>query len=73
MPLVKFRRYLVEHSLDVDVFLVDSAFQEQMLRRARVVQLDDFNARVSPEVEPLHDFCLVRAMASSMRRFRSSF
>ena len=63
MPLVRFRRYLVDHSLDVDVFLVDSDFQEQMLRRARVVQLDDFDARViSPE-----DLILLKLVAGRYR------
>jgi hypothetical protein len=50
MPLVKFRRYLADNSLDVDVFLVDSEFQEGIVRRARVVQFNDLKARViSPE------------------------
>jgi hypothetical protein len=33
MPLIKFRRYLNDQGLDVDLFLVDSPFQEEMLRR----------------------------------------
>jgi predicted nucleotidyltransferase len=63
MPIVKMRRCLVEHGLDVDVFLVDSAFQEEVLRRARFVQLDGFNARViSPE-----DLILLKLIAGRHR------
>ena len=63
MPLVKFRRYLADRGLDVDVFLVDSPLQEEMLRRAHVAELDDFKARViSPE-----DLILLKLLAGRHR------
>ncbi len=65
MPLVKFRRYLRDQSLDVDVFMTDSLFQDEMLRRAQMTELDDFKARViSPE-----DLILLKLLASRYRDF----
>ncbi len=65
MPLVKSRRYLRDQSLDVDVFMTDSLFQDEMLRRAQMTELDDFKARViSPE-----DLILLKLLASRYRDF----
>lgn len=60
---LKFRRYLHDQSLDVDVFLVDSPFQDEMLRRAQITELDEFKARViSPE-----DLILLKLLAARYR------
>ena len=40
MPLIKVRLYLEEHSVDVDIFLAESAFQESVLARRRCEDLD---------------------------------
>lgn len=33
MPLVKFRLYLAGHGIDVDIFLAESAYQRELMRR----------------------------------------
>jgi hypothetical protein len=33
MPLVKFRLYLAGHGIDVDIFLAESAYQQELMRR----------------------------------------
>lgn len=63
MPLVKLRRYLKDRGLDVDVFLVDSPFQKEVLRRSQDTELDGFRARViSPE-----DLVLLKLVAGRHR------
>jgi predicted nucleotidyltransferase len=63
MPLVKFRRYLADHGLDIDVFLVDSPIQEEMIKRAQVAEFDNLRARVvSPE-----DLIILKLMAGRHR------
>jgi len=50
MPLVKFRLYLEGRGIDVDVFLAESPFQEELLSRRRREQIDDLAIwLVSPE------------------------
>jgi predicted nucleotidyltransferase len=63
MSLVKARLYLTEIGIDVDLFLAESAFQEEVLKRRRLVQLE--TARVwfiSPE-----DLILLKLLASRPR------
>jgi len=40
MHLVKLRRYLGDHSIDVDLFLVETAFQEQVIARRRLAEVE---------------------------------
>jgi hypothetical protein len=40
MPLVKFRIYRLPQSIDVDVFLVQTAYQREMMKRRRLADLD---------------------------------
>jgi hypothetical protein len=40
MHLVKLRRYLGDHSIDVDVFLVETAFQEQVMERRQIAEVE---------------------------------
>ncbi len=50
MPLVKVRLYLEGCGIDVDVFLAESRFQEQLLTRRRREQIDNLAVwLVSPE------------------------
>ena len=51
MPLVKFRLYLPGGGVDIDIFLAESAFQEELLARRRREVVDDRTIwMVSPEV-----------------------
>jgi len=44
MPVVKVRAYLAEgRGIDIDIFLAESAFQEQLLARRRRDQVDDLS------------------------------
>jgi predicted nucleotidyltransferase len=63
MPLVKLRRYIGEHGLDVDVFIADSPFQEGMLQRATLVEIDGFQGRVISS----EDLILLKLKASRHR------
>jgi hypothetical protein len=50
MPLVKARLYLEGRGIDIDMFLAESPFQEQLLARRRREQLEEFAIWfVSPE------------------------
>ena len=50
MPVVKVRLYLEGRGIDIDVFLAESRFQEQLLARRRRQQIDDLDVWfVSPE------------------------
>jgi hypothetical protein len=50
MSVVKTRRYLEAHGVDVDLFLAESAFQQSLLGRRRCEQLDGMNVwLVGPE------------------------
>lgn len=63
MPVVKFRLYLQDHGIDIDVFLAESDFQQQLLTRRRRVDVNGFSAWVvSPE-----DLILLKLIASRYR------
>ncbi len=50
MPVVKIRLYLQTHGIDVDLFLAESRFQQQLLARRRQDRIDDLAVWfVSPE------------------------
>ncbi|MCO6456414.1 MAG: nucleotidyl transferase AbiEii/AbiGii toxin family protein [Pirellulaceae bacterium] len=62
-PLVKFRKYLGENSLDIDVFLAESAFQHCVISRGRQEDVENFLVRlVTPE-----DLVLLKLIASRPR------
>jgi len=63
MPLVRFRLYLEGRGVDVDVFLAESAFQEELLSRRRHAAVDDRPVwLVSPE-----DLVLLKLIAARPR------
>lgn len=63
MPLVKARLYLEGRGIDIDLFLAESPFQEQLLARRRCEQLDDFPVWfVSPE-----DLILLKLLSNRPR------
>lgn len=63
MPLVKVRLYLEGRGIDIDIFLAESRFQEQLLVRRRREQLDDLSVWfVSPE-----DLILLKLLARRPR------
>jgi hypothetical protein len=63
MPLVKFRLYLQGRGVDIDLFLAESAFQEQLLARRRRETLDGLSVwLVSPE-----DLVLLKLLAARPR------
>lgn len=63
MPLVKLRLYQLEHSVDIDVFLAESPFQQSLLSRRRA---EEYQERpiwfVSPE-----DLVLLKLIAGRTR------
>jgi hypothetical protein len=63
MPLVKFRHYLADRGIDIDVFLAESAFQVQLLSRRRREDVDGLIVwLVSPE-----DLVLLKLIAGRPR------
>lgn len=63
MPLVRFRLYLENHGIDVDVFLAESEFQQQIIARRQRVELDSSPLMlVSPE-----DLILLKLLAGRPR------
>jgi hypothetical protein len=63
LPLVKFRLYLEQRGVDIDVFLAESPFQHQLLARRRREQLDQTPIwLVSPE-----DLVLLKLLAGRAR------
>lgn len=63
MPLVKFRLYVEGHGLDIDVFLAESPYQEELLRRRRLHELRGRPVQfVSPE-----DLVLLKLIAARSR------
>lgn len=63
MPLVKFRRYLSGQGVDVDVFLAESPFQQQLLARRRREHIEQTLVWfVSPE-----DLILLKLLAGRPR------
>lgn len=63
MPLVKFRLYVDGHSLDVDVFLAESPYQEELMRRRRLHELQGREVSfVTPE-----DLVLLKLIAARPR------
>jgi len=40
LNLVKLKRYVGDHSIDVDLFLAESAYQDQILRRGRIADVE---------------------------------
>ena len=65
LPLVKIRLYLEGKGIDIDIFLAESRFQEQLLSRRRQERLDGLSVFfVSPE-----DLILLKLLASRPRDF----
>ena len=63
MPIVKIQSFTKNHSIDVDLFLAESAFQLQLLSRRRRAQANGFSTWfVSPE-----DLVLLKLAASRPR------
>ena len=63
MPLVKFRLYLIDRGIDVDVFLAESEYQQELMRRRRSHDLDGQRIWfVSPE-----DLILLKVLAARPR------
>lgn len=63
MPVVKVARYLEHWSIDVDLFLAESPFQQELLKRAKPEQIDDVMVRmVTPE-----DLILLKLLARRPR------
>jgi predicted nucleotidyltransferase len=63
MPLVKLRMYLEDHGIDVDIFLAESDFQQNLLARRQSEDLDgDRIWFVSPE-----DLILLKLIAGRPR------
>ena len=47
MPVVKVRLYLEGRGVDIDIFLAESSFQEQLLARRRREQIDDLSVWIA--------------------------
>jgi predicted nucleotidyltransferase len=63
MPLVRVGRYIEGNRIDVDLFLAESRFQNELLARARPEQIDDITVHVvSPE-----DLVLLKLLAHRPR------
>lgn len=63
LKLIKLKRYVGDHAIDVDLFLAESPFQEEMLRRARVAEVGERQLSVaSPE-----DLVLLKLIAGRPR------
>lgn len=63
MPLVKVRLYLEGRGVDIDIFLAESRFQEQLLTRRRREQLGELSVCfISPE-----DLILLKLLAGRPR------
>ena len=63
LPLVRVRLYLEGRGVDIDIFLAESRFQEQLLARRRREQLDELSVWfVSPE-----DLILLKLLARRPR------
>ena len=63
MPLVKFRLYLIDRGIDIDVFLAESEYQQELMRRRRPHDLDGQRVWfVSPE-----DLILLKVLAARPR------
>jgi hypothetical protein len=63
MPLVKFRLYHGTHGIDIDVFLAESRFQNSLIARRRMAEVEGFTVwLVSPE-----DLILLKLIAGRPR------
>lgn len=63
MPLFKVKRYVGSHSVDIDIFIAESAFQEALIQRRTLHKVNDRQvALVSPE-----DLVLLKLIASRPR------
>jgi hypothetical protein len=63
MPLVKFRLYIAGRTIDIDIFLAESQFQQTVLSRKKWTKLNGLNSwLVSPE-----DLILFKLLASRPR------
>jgi hypothetical protein len=63
MPLVRVARYVEARSIDVDLFLAESRFQQELLARAKPEQIDAVTVRVvTPE-----DLILLKLLARRPR------
>jgi hypothetical protein len=40
MPLVKFRLFLQQHGIDMDVFLAESPYQQELISRRRAADVE---------------------------------
>jgi hypothetical protein len=65
MPLVKFRIYRPDKSVDVDVFIIESKFQQEIVRRRQSTELDGQTIWIaSPE-----DIVLLKLIAGRHRDY----
>jgi hypothetical protein len=65
MPLVKFRIYRPDKSVDVDVFITETKFQQEIIRRRRATELDGQTFWIaSPE-----DIVLLKLIAGRHRDY----
>jgi predicted nucleotidyltransferase len=63
MPLVKLRRYVAGRGIDVDVFLAETAYQQILMTRRRVAEIEGSRVvLVSPE-----DLILLKLVANRPR------
>lgn len=63
MPLVKFRLYLQDHGVDIDLFLAETTYQQELLQRRRLEEINGTSAWLaSPE-----DLILLKLIANRPR------
>lgn len=63
MPLVKFRLFLADRSIDIDIFLAESSYQHSLLNRRKWTKLNGLDAwLVTPE-----DLVLLKLVANRPR------
>jgi len=63
MPLVKFRLLVEGHGIDIDIFLAESEYQQEIIRRRRI---HDFRGRPIAFVSP-EDLVLLELIAGRTR------
>lgn len=63
MPLVKFRLPVEGHGIDIDIFLAESEYQQEIIRRRRI---HDFRGRPIAFVSP-EDLVLLKLIAARTR------
>lgn len=63
MPLVKFRMYLEQNGVDIDVFLAETPFQQELMQRRKLQETEEGSVWfVSPE-----DLVLLKLVANRVR------